>query len=1060
MLFLRYFHDFLVTNKNQVNQTMKKLLHRSLILLVCWSLSFSLLAQERTISGKVTSAADNSILPGVSIVVKGTSKGTTTDGNGEFKVAVPNNATLIFSYIGYLRQEVKVGSSNVINILLDNDENILNEVVVTALGVKQEKRALGYAVQEVKGQDLLDSQRDNFMMGLQGRVAGLQMTPTSGTAGGSAVIQLRGAGSIGNSNQPLYVVDGLPISNNTFGQGALVSDRPNRDMDYQNRAADINDIETVTVLKGPEAAALYGIEAANGAIVITTKKGAAGRGRITYNGSLSVRDVYRFPEGQTKYGRGLNGVFNPSNFSYFGADVKEIGEGGGKVYDNVGNFFQQGLRQSHNITLEGGSDKATYRLSTSYISDKGVVPTNKMDQVNIRLTGVAQITTKLRATTSLNYIGTNNFQPLRSAQGFLIGMLAFPFYLDAQQYLTADGRRFRTFGEDANDLDNPFFNVYKNINGNRTNRTVANVQLDYNVTPWLTLAGILGADIFSTRYNRFQHPESNQGITPKGFVDNATENSQLLNGNFRATAKKDFGKLKASLMAGCTVDDRRYETAAIYGEQLYLPDFNSINNTLVTTQRNKATFVQRRLVSVLGSLNLSYADMLYLTVQGRNDWSSTLPVQNNSFFYPAVSLGFIFTELPSFGNQQVLSYGKIRAAYAEVGNDATPYRTRPRLVPQTTTGGGFLYDFYGGNENLRPERGQSFETGLELRFFKNRIGLDVTYFNKQNFDQITVQRLSYGTGFIFGLLNGGQIGNSGIEAQLNFSPIKAKNAQWDMNINFTRLQNEVVSLPGQVAEYYNSDTWLYGNVRASAMAPNQISFYPNLSYVTTRGEGKTTALAGYSYLRNKRGDILISPSTGLPISNPVFLPIGDRNPDFMIGFQNSFRYKDWSLSVLLDIRKGGDVFNGNEMYMFRNGLSTRVLDRSTPYVFTGVLRDGREESESPTPNTIQVTPQFRSDFYGAFTEESFVEKDINWVRLRDITLRYTFPQTILNKQKVFRSGSVFVSGNELFLLTNYTGADPDVNGTSAGTLGIGARGFDYGTLALPRTMTVGLNFSF
>lgn len=1057
-----YFHDLLLINENQVNQTMKKLLHRSLTLLICWGLSFSLSAQERVISGKVTNSADNSVLPGVSIVVKGTTKGTTTDGNGEFKVAVPNNATLIFSYIGYVRQEVKVGSSNAINISLDSDENILNEVVVTALGVKQEKRALGYAVQEVKGQDLLDSQRDNFMMGLQGRVAGLQMTPTSGTAGGSAVIQLRGAGSIGNSNQPLYVVDGLPISNNTFGQGALVSDRPNRDMDYQNRAADINpnDIETVTVLKGPEAAALYGIEAANGAIVITTKKGAAGRGRITYNGSLSVRDVYRFPEGQTQYGRGFNGVFNPNNFSYFGADVKQIGEGGGKVYDNVGNFFQQGLRQSHNITLEGGTDKATYRLSTSYLSDKGVVPTNKMDQVNIRLTGVAQITTKLKATTSLNYIGTNNFQPLRSAQGFLIGMLAFPFYLDAQQYLTADGRRFRTFGEDASDLDNPFFNVYKNINSNRTNRTVTNVQLDYNVTPWLTLAGIMGADIFSTRYNRFQHPESNQGITPKGFVDNATENSQLLNGNFRATAKKDFGKLKTSLMVGSTVDDRRYETTAIYGEQLYLPDFNSINNTLVTTQRNKATFVQRRLVSVLGQLNLSYADMLYLTVSGRNDWSSTLPVQNNSFFYPSVSLGFVFTELPSFSNQQVLSYGKLRAAYAEVGNDATPYRTRPRLVPQTTTGGGFLYDFYGGNENLRPERGQSFETGLELRFFKNRIGLDVTYFNKQNFDQITVQRLSYGTGFIFGLLNGGQIGNSGIETQLNITPIKSKNVQWDMNVNFTRLQNEVVSLPGQVAEYYNSDTWLYGNVRASAMAPNQISFYPNLSYVPTRGEGRTTALAGYSYLRNKRGDILISPSTGLPISNPVFLPIGDRNPDFMIGFQNSVRYKDWSLSVLLDIRKGGDVFNGNEMYMFRNGLSTRVLDRSTPYTFQGVLRDGREESDSPTPNTIQVTPQFRSDFYGAFTEESFLEKDINWVRLRDITLRYTFPQTLLNKQKVFRSGSMFVSGNELFLLTNYTGADPDVNGTSAGTLGIGARGFDYGTLALPRTMTVGLNFSF
>ncbi|HAK75929.1 MAG TPA: SusC/RagA family TonB-linked outer membrane protein, partial [Runella sp.] len=408
---------------------MKKLLHRSMAFLVVFGLCLTTWAQDRLITGKVTSSADNSVLPGVSIVVKGTSKGTTTDASGEFKVNAPSNAVLIFSYIGYIRQEVKVGSGNTLNVSLENDENILNEVVVTALGVKQEKRALGYAVQEVKGQDLLDSQRDNFMMGLQGRVAGLQMTPTSGTAGGSAVIQLRGAGSIGNSNQPLYVVDGLPISNNTFAQGALVSDRPNRDMDYQNRAADINpnDIETVTILKGPEAAALYGIEAANGAIVITTKKGGTGRGKITYNGSLSVRDVYRFPEGQTTYGRGFNGVFNPNNFSYFGGEVSQIGEGGGKVYDNVGNFFQQGLRQSHNVTVEGGSEKATYRLSTSYISDKGVVPTNQMDQINIRLTGVGQITKNLRATTSFNYIGTNNLQPLRSAQGFLIGMLAFPF---------------------------------------------------------------------------------------------------------------------------------------------------------------------------------------------------------------------------------------------------------------------------------------------------------------------------------------------------------------------------------------------------------------------------------------------------------------------------------------------------------------------------------------------------------------------------------------------------------------------------------------------------------
>ncbi|TAF94580.1 MAG: SusC/RagA family TonB-linked outer membrane protein [Cytophagia bacterium] len=1050
---------------------MKKQLLHSIFWLVV--LALPSMAQERQITGKATTANGTQPLPGVSVVVKGTARGTTTDVEGTYKVAAAPGTTLIFSYIGFARREVKVGNSNVIDVELTEDDNTLNEVVVTGLNMSQEKRGLGYAVQVVKGQELLDSQRDNFMLGLQGRVAGLQMTPTSGTAGGSAVIQLRGAGSIGGNNQPLYVVDGLPISNSTFGQGSLVSDRSNRDMDYQNRAADINpnDIETITILKGPEAAALYGIEAANGAIVITTKKGGIGRGTISYNGSMSVRDVYRFPKTQTQYGRGFNGVFNPNNFSYFGADIREIGEGGGQVYDNVGNFFEQGMRQSHNLTMDGGSEKATYRLSTTYVSDKGVVPTNKMEQINIRLTGTAQITPKLKTTTSFNYIGTNSVLPLRGALGFLIGTLAFPFYLDAQNYLTPDGRRFRTFGEDNNDLDNPFFNIYKNINGNRNNRTISNIQLDYKPTSWLNLAAILGADIFSTRLNRFQHPESNAGITPKGFVENATENSQLLNANIRATATKDFGKFQTSLTIGSSVEDRRYETTSIYGEQVYLPDFNSINNTLPTTQRNKGTLIQRRLVGVFGTVNLSYNAMLFLTVQGRNDWSSTLPTQNNSFFYPSVSAGFVFTELPMFEkHQNILSYGKLRAAYAEVGNDAVPYRTRPRLVPQGTTGGGFLYDFFGGNENLRPERTESFEVGTELKFFKNRVGLDITYFKKRSFDQITSQRLSYGTGFIFGLLNGGEIRNSGLEVQMNLSPIKAKNVQWDMNLNFTKLWNQVVNLPGDVAEYYDASTWLFGNVRASAMAPNQASYYPNLIPVGTegskaipvRGEGKTTAIAGWGYLRNNNGDILISPSTGLPLSNATFLPIGDRNSDFTLGFQNTISYKSWSLSVLLDIRKGGDVFNGNEMFMFRSGLSTRVLDRSTPYTFQGVLRDGRENSDTPTPNTIQITPQFRSDFYGSsgFAEESFIERDINWVRLRDLSLRYTLPQSVLSKQKIFRTASVFLSGNELFLLTNYTGADPDVNGTGAGTLGIGAGGFDYGTLALPRTLTAGMRFSF
>jgi TonB-linked SusC/RagA family outer membrane protein len=1038
---------------------MMKQLRKSGGFFVLMLLSLAAIAQE-SISGKVVSSSDNTPLPGVSIVIKGTSKGTATDADGTFKVSAPKGATLIFTSLGFQRKEVNLGNQTQITVELTEDQNLLDDVVVVALGTKEEKRSLGYNVQEVKGQAIVDAQRDNFMLGLQGRVAGLQMTPTSGQAGGSAVIQLRGAGSIGNNNQPLYVVDGLPISNSSFMQGTLVTDRPNRDQDYQNRAADINpnDIENITILKGPEAAALYGIEAANGAIVITTKKGAKGKGRISYQGSYSMRDVYRFPDTQKQYLRGFNGVFNPANFSFFGQPVESISSL--QEFDNVNNFFEQGVRQSHNVSLEGGSDVATYRLSTNYLSDKGVVPTNKLEQINVKLTGTVQISKKLKATTSFNYIGTDNVVPLRSGTGFLVSLLSFPYYLDARDYLNPDGTRRRTLGDDASDIDNPFFNVNKNFNGSKVNRTLSNLQLDYNLTNWLTLNAVMGADIYANRLNRFQHPESNSGITARGFVENANENSQLLNGTFRATARKTFGKFKTSLMLGTTIDDRRYEVASVYGEQLYLPDFNSINNTLPTTQRSKGTLLIKRLQSIIGTANMNYNDTWYVTLTGRNDWSSTLPVQNNSFFYPSISTSVMLTELPVFQDvKSTISQLKIRAAYAQSGNDAPSYRTRARLLPQTTTGGGFQYDVFGGNENIVPERGESYEIGLESKLFTNRIGFDFTYFNKRNFDQITSQRLSYGTGFILGLLNGGEIRNSGIEMTLNATPVKKKDFSWEINANFTKLENEVISLPAEVVEYYNSDTWLLGNIRASALAPNQKSFYPQLAWVPTRGEGKTTALGGWFYLRNKNGKMVIDPSTGLPVAVQTFAPVGDRNPDFTMGLSNTFRYKNLTLSGLIDIRKGGDVFNGNEFYMFSRGLSTRVLDRLQPYVFDGVLRDGRENTDTPTPNTIQVTPQYRSDFYGAFLPESFVERDINWIRLRDITLRYALPQSFLKKQKVFSTGSIFVSGNELFLITNYTGADPDVSGTSAGTLGIGARGFDYGTLALPRTITVGLNFS-
>jgi hypothetical protein len=365
---------------------------------------------------------------------------------------------------------------------------------------------------------------------------------------------------------------------------------------------------------------------------------------------------------------------------------------------------------------------------------------------------------------------------------------------------------------------------------------------------------------------------------------------------------------------------------------------------------------------------------------------------------------------------------------------------------------------------LKPERGVGMEVGAELRFFKGRLNVDAAFYSNERSDQIVTQRLSYATGFIFALLNGGTFSNKGVELQLSGSPVKTSNFSWDVNVNFSKFTTDVKNLPADVAEYYNSDTWLYNNARASAFVGDLSKYFTtldNLSYYQ-QWAGSATAIGGYSYLRNKRGDILINPATGLPIKNTNFLPIGDRNPDFSIGLRNSFTYKSINLSFLLDIRKGGDVFNGNAMWLYERGLSTKTLDRNTPIIYKGVLRDGYENTDNPTPNTVQITPSTSTNqsFYSSLAESDFVEHNINWLRMRDVSLSYSLPSKVLASVKWVKNASIFVRGTELFLITNYTGADPSVNGTTATSLGVGAAGIDFGTVSLPRTFSTGINVTF
>jgi TonB-linked SusC/RagA family outer membrane protein len=1027
---------------------MKKTLRCWVVLLLSVCSYQVALAQDKSISGTVTSSEDGSTMPGVSISVKGSTKGTTTDANGSYKIAVPSGGSLVFSFLGHDSQTIKVGNSSVIDITLKSVASNLNEVVVTALGVKQEKRALGYAVQEVKGQDLADTQRENFANALQGRVAGLSVTGTSGAPGASTSIMLRGVNSLSGSNQPLYIIDGLPVDNKTFNTGYLSSDRPgtvtgsvfNRTNDYSNRGSDINpeDIESITVLKGPEAAALYGIDAASGAIVITTKKGAKGRGKITYSNSFRFDEVYRFPETQTTYSQGTNGVSNTNVRRMFGPKYAE----GTQLYDNLRNFFQTGTKQNHSLSIEGGNDNSTYRLSTSYLTQTGVVPTTKYDRINVTLSGTSKISEKFTSEATIAYSYANNVKASRGSGGYLLGLLTWPANDDASVYLTPAGTRRRLVSDvsDDIDVDNPFYDVNKNLNTDKNNRVMTNIGLIYNPATWLNLTARVGMDVSSTQGMLKYHPESQRAFSVGGSIDTYVDNTRNLNLQYFATLKKNIGKFKSSLLVGNAIYDYNYTVASVRGEKFIDNEFTSINNTDLTTHRALNTLIRKRLVGIFGNATLNYDDLVYLTLTGRNDVSSTLPKVNNSFFYPSAQLSFIFTELPMLKESSVLSYGKLRASMAQVGKDAPPYSLYPGLENKTTTGGGYGYGFTGPSPDLKPEKTTSKEIGTELKFFKGRLGLDVAYYNSKSEDQIVKDlRLSYGTGFILQVFNGGTLQNQGVEIQLSGTPIKRSDFTWTTLFNFTKTNSKLLSLPQDLPEYYVSDTWVYQNVR-NGVKPG----FP------------LTTLTGVAYSRSTAGDILINPTTGLPVRNTaVFANIGDRNPDFMIGLSNNITYKNFNLSFLFDIRKGGDVFNGNELYLWINGASKRSIDREQPIVYKGVLRDGLENTATPTVNTIQVNPSTVNDYYRTtFIEEDFIEKDINWLRLKDITLAYRFPKAMLSKSKVFQSASLFVTATDLFMLTNYSGADPSVNGVTAGVGGSGGAGIDYGVVSTPR----GINF--
>lgn len=1061
------------------------------MLVLC--LPMTVLAQERTISGTILSEDSKTPLQGVTIRVKGTRKIAQTDAKGNFTIKVNPGETLQVTYVGYTTMDVKPGAGNTVAVSLKTADNTMGEVVVTAMDIKRSPRSLGYSAQGVSGKDIAETQRENILNSLQGRVAGLTVTPTTGQAGASSSIVLRGFNSLSLSNQPLFVVDGIILDNSTINETSnggtgigLASDRPNRNNDYTNRIADLNpnDIESVTVLKGPEATALYGSQASSGAIVISTKKAQAGKISFSYDNSFRVQDVTRTAPLNNDYGPGSNGVpgsiFSATSGSYFGPKYPSNIQ----RYDNIGSFFRTGFSQTHNFSADAGFKNVGFKVTGSIFDQKAVVPGNDFKKYNVRVTNTTKIGKWLEFTPSFQYIHSETGKPLRSAGGYLLGLYIWPVNNDITHFEDAEGNKISIFSTDPYaEIDNPLYNNMRNHAADKTNRMIFSGGLNLTPFKWLTISGRFGFDTYKSEGYTFYHPLSN--LTSRssngglGALDNWWREYTGYNHTITATAKKDFKKFSARLMVGTMWQDYETDMFAIYGtglvdsvgannkmykngqivtdanfDQAVGPRTDSsitrVNTRVRLLQNNFGKYNQyiSRQFATFGEAALSYNNVVFLSYTRRFESASVFPKINRNYNYPGFSVSAIVSDIFPKMKGKLINYFKLRTSLASTARLADPYKNQSVFVNNFTSSNvGLIYSYGFDNNNplLRPERQKTYEIGGELRLLNNLLSFDVAYYNTLCTDQISQgYRASYATGFILNTQNAASTRNQGVEIVTDFAPIRKKDFKWNMRFNFNHSWSKVLKLPEAIAyEYYIADTWLYGNARGGLIR-----------------NSPTTTITGFHYLRNNAGQVLISPTTGLPVVEGTFTVIGDRNPDFTIGWTNNFRYRNWSLSFLWDLKVGGDVFNGTEMYLTLQGKSVRTADREKPRVIQGVLQDGLQNSATPTVNTISVVPYFQQGYYTAMPEEEFVQHDVNWFRLRDITLNYTFPQSMLKRTKFVNSLGLFVTANDLVLLTNYRGADPAVNGNTAGGSGIGGFAFDYGSLPTPRAINFGLKATF
>ena len=1004
-------------------------------------LSSVVFSQTGNVSGLVSS--DGQGLAGANVVLEGTSYGAAADAEGQYYVSdvQPGEYTVTVTYVGYnaLSQMVVVssGETTQLDFQLTLSPVALDEVVVTALGIERASRALGYKVDQVVGADLRRTPSTNIVNALAGKTSGVQITASGGQPGASSRIVIRGESSIMGENQPLFVVDGVPISNNEdaipgihpLGGGTTAS----------NRAADIdmNNVEEVSVLKGSSATALYGSRAANGVILITTRRGEAGKFKVNYSTKRRF-DTAIIAGSQQKYHSGDGGKFAIFGDAASGAWAESAFDGSGGWYDiswgpkvgeesaevkshyggkvpfnnHADDYYnsEMGTFNEHNIGFSGGNQDQTYLVNTTWVDQDGNMPGSSLEKLSFNARVQQKIFNDIESATSFSYINTNQGGPHPGGWNSpeRVMRLWSPTK-EAKNWQNEDGTVVTSGGGYQ---DSPWWYSENMIQHSEVDRYIFSQTLKYKINNWVSLTERVGIDKYVD--TRGEHENLRPRVGGSGSVFSQKLSRSEVNNDLMLNFNNiKFGdKLTLNALAGSNINMQDYSHNALNGTTQNIIDFfHESNYTTVTASEYESN---RRLYSVYGELALDYDDFLYVSVTGRNDWASTLPKNSNSFFYPSFNLGFVFTDLLGLGMDSPLYYGKIRASYANVGSDAPMYslgatynsayfgqwyEANSQAIQFPFRGqAGYMASNSLGNPNLKPEMTTDTEFGVDLRFFAGRLKLDFGVYDRTTKDQIYATPVPSGTGYTSMVRNAGEISNKGTELSIEAVPVETKDFTWTVRGNYSKNKSEVVELaPGVTRLYIAGYSW------------------PSIQIEKQYGYG---IIFGYGYKRNDKGQYLIG-ADGWPIVADGQIPIGEISPDWLGNFMTDIRYKNHNLSALVDIRRGGDILNFNLNYTIRAGTAVMTEDRGSTHIWDGVMES------TGAKNTIELTKD-RSYYtkYG-LQHENQVE-DGSFIKLRELVYSYSFPQSMVEKTPFTRL-SLNLSGRNLWIDTDFSMGDPEAN---------------------------------